>query len=87
MILENLAWIGSLLLAFCSVPQAIKSIYDGHSDGLSWGFILMWFLGEIFTVGYVIAENATPLILNYTANILFLLVIIKYKIWKRIKHE
>lgn len=80
---ENLAWVGSILLALCAIPQAFMSYRNGHSDGISWGFVLLWFFGEVFTIGYVIKESAVPLIVNYAANILFLLIIIRYKIWQR----
>jgi len=81
--MENLGWIGSILLAFCGLPQCIDSIKSGNSKGLNWGFLLMWFFGEIFTFYYVANNIDLPLILNYGANIIFLIIIIKYKFWPR----
>ena len=78
--METLGWIGGILLAFCGLPQAWESWKTKSSAGLTWGFLWMWFLGEIFTVIYVIPKWHWPLIFNYTANILFLLIIIYYKI-------
>lgn len=78
--METIGWIGSVLLAFCGLPQAVESYRTKSSAGLTWGFILMWFVGEIFTVIYIIPKWHWPLIFNYTANILFLSVIIFYKI-------
>ena len=43
----------------------------------------MRFFGEIFTFCYVVNNIDIPLIINYGANIGFLLVILKYKIWIR----
>ena len=78
--MDYIGWVGSVLLAFCGLPQAIESIKTKSSAGLTWGFILMWFVGEIFTVIYIIPKWHWPLIFNYTANIIFLSIIIYYKI-------
>lgn len=41
----------------------------------------MWFWGEVLTVSYVYLKHGFdgPLMLNYLANIVFLVVIMKYK--------
>jgi uncharacterized protein with PQ loop repeat len=78
--MEIIGWIGSILLAFCGLPQAIESYRTKSSEGLTWGLLLMWFWGEIFTIIYIIPKWHWPLIFNYTANIIFLLVILYYKI-------
>jgi uncharacterized protein with PQ loop repeat len=78
--METIGWLGSILLAFCGLPQAIESYKTKSSDGLTWGFIGMWFIGEILTIIYILPQMVLPLIFNYTANIIFLAVIIYYKI-------
>lgn len=78
--MEIIGWIGSILLAFCGLPQAIESYKTKSSEGLTWGLLLMWFWGEIFTIIYIIPKWHWPLIFNYTANIIFLVIIIYYKI-------
>ena len=78
--MDNVGWLGSILLAFCGLPQAIESYKTKNSDGLTWGFVLMWFVGEICTFVYIIPKMDLPLLFNYSANIIFLLIIIYYKI-------
>jgi len=78
--MEIIGWIGGILLAFCGLPQAIESYRTKSSNGLTWGLLLMWFWGEVFTIIYVIPKWHWPLIFNYTANIVFLAVILYYKI-------
>jgi len=78
--LENIGWLGSILLAFCGLPQAIESIKTKSSEGLTWGFIGMWFLGEICTFIYILPKMDLPLLFNYTANIIFLAIIIYFKL-------
>jgi uncharacterized protein with PQ loop repeat len=78
--METIGWIGSILLAFCGLPQAIESYKTKSSAGLTWGFLIMWFVGEILTVIYIIPKWHWPLIFNYTANIFFLSIILYFKI-------
>lgn len=78
--MEIIGWIGSILLAFCGLPQAIESYKTKSSAGLTWGFLLMWFVGEIFTIIYIIPKWHWPLLFNYTANVIFLSIILWYKI-------
>jgi uncharacterized protein with PQ loop repeat len=78
--MEYIGWIGSILLAFCGLPQAIESYKTKNSDGLTWGFLGMWGMGEIFTIIYILPKWHWPLIFNYTANIIFIAIILYYKI-------
>jgi uncharacterized protein with PQ loop repeat len=81
--MEYIGWIGSILLAFCGLPQAIESYKTKNSDGLTWGFLIMWGVGEIFTIIYILPKWHWPLIFNYTANLIFISVILYYKIKPR----
>ena len=72
-------WIGSLLLAFCAVPQAIQSYRQKHSHGISKLFLMMWMVGEILTAAYILPKKDYPLLVNYAINIACLVVISKYK--------
>jgi len=80
-VLEWMGWIGGILLAFCGLPEAIKTIFVG-SCALSWGLLLMWLFGEIFVLIPVwIAIKKNWLVMNYVANIMFVLVMLYYKIF------
>lgn len=70
--------IGSLLLTFCGVPELIRTLKNGRCD-LGWGFLLMWFLGEILCTIYGFDLNEIPLIINYTFNLLVSGVMVFYK--------
>lgn len=82
---EILGWLGSICLAICGLPQAWQSYKDKHSEGISWGFILLWTFGELFALAYVYDKLDLPLILNYATNILILGVILYYKMKPSIK--
>ena len=81
--METIGWIGGILLAFCGLPQAVESFKTKNSDGLTWGFLIMWGVGELFTIVYIIPKWHWPLIFNYTANIIFISIIVYYKIKPR----
>lgn len=83
-LIEVMGWVGSTLFAACAFPQAVKTYKDGHAEGLSWLFLLMWFFGEILTAAYVMLTSMSiPLLANYGANFILLVIILKYKIWPR----
>jgi uncharacterized protein with PQ loop repeat len=78
--MELIGYIGSIMLAFCGLPQAIESFKTKSSEGLTWGFLALWFFGEILTFAYVLPKMDLPLLINYSANIIFLLIILYFKI-------
>jgi uncharacterized protein with PQ loop repeat len=81
---ELLGWVGSICFSLAALPQAIQSYKDGHSNGLVWGLLLLWFVGEICTATYVgLTSQSIPLLVNYGTNFCFLMVIMRYKIWPR----
>lgn len=80
---EMIGWAGSALLAFCGLPQAVESWRTGSSSGVTWGLLVMWGVGEVLTLVYVFPKMELPLIFNYMANIVFLLVITHYKVFPR----
>ena len=80
--LELIGWIGSMLFAFCALPQCIMVCKQKHAQGLSWGFLLMWMMGEVLCFFYVALQPMiqVPLLANYVLNFIMLIIIIAYKI-------
>lgn len=80
--LEIIGWIGSMLFAFCALPQCIMVYKQKHAQGLSWGFLMMWLMGEVLCFFYVALQPMiqVPLLANYVLNFIMLLIIIVYKI-------
>lgn len=81
--IETLGWIGSVLFAVCGLPQAVECIKKGNAHGMTWSFLILWFLGEVFTLPYIINSGQLPLLFNYTLNFCFVVVILYYKIKPR----
>jgi len=80
---ELFGWLGGIAFAVCGIPQSYKSYIDGNSNGLAFSFILLWLLGELFTIIYILPTGSLPLYFNYGGNLIFVLIILKYKIWPR----
>ena len=85
--LEMIGWIGSVLLASCGLPQAIKSYRQQHAHGVSLIFLIMWLFGEVLVLIYVAPKGHWPLIFNYTVNILFVVIILYYRLWPKIEFK
>lgn len=78
--MNTLGWIGSILLGFCGLPELIATIRNKKCN-LSWGFLSMWGLGEIFVLIPVISDGLAPfLIFNYVLNIVIISILIRYKV-------
>ncbi len=77
--METVGWIGSILLAICALPEAI-SAFKRKKTTVPWSLLVPWGLGELFTLVYVISKLDYALIVNYGLNIIFLCVILKYKL-------
>jgi|SRR5665213_2584726 len=78
-----IGWIGGLILAISSLPQLLKTISDGHAEGLSTVFLLAWLIGEVLSLIYVTPTHNWPLIANYSANLFIVALIGYYKVWPR----
>lgn len=80
--IELIGWIGSMLFALCAVPQVIMVWKQKHAHGLSWGFLNMWFWGEVLCFYYVASQPTLqiPLLANYVLNFILLQIIFFYKV-------
>lgn len=73
-------WIGSILLAICSVPDLISTIQTGKTV-LEWPLLLIWFFGEVFVLIPILFKLKSKFLLfNYGVNIISLMIIILYKL-------
>jgi uncharacterized protein with PQ loop repeat len=73
------------LFAGCGFPQAFYSWKQGHSRGISSLMLWMWFFGEVLAIIYVLGKIGIdkPLLFNYTLNLVFISIILKYKYLER----
>ena len=78
--IELIGWVGAFFLSICGAPQAYKSHKEGHSDGMSWGLLFLWGIGEVFLAIYVAFNWNWPLMINYLSNIVVVSIMLYYKV-------
>ena len=81
LLIDVLGYVGSLTLAWCGLPQAIKCYKEKSAKGLSAWFIWMWIFGEIMVWTYLWMKNGTdiPVIINYGSNVILGFTIAYFK--------
>lgn len=85
--LDIIGWIGGICFAACAIPQAYKCWKQKHAHGISYLMLTLWTIGEVLTLAYVLLSDSfgfresLPLILNYGANLLGLVIIIRYRVF------
>jgi len=76
-----MALLGSILLSLCALPLALEAIRTKDMGHINTWFYWSWLIGEVFLA---ISYYSDPiLMLNYTVNIIALLIIGRYKYVKR----
>lgn len=83
--IHALGWLGQACLAVCAAPQAYQSFTTGTSSGVNVTFLTLWLMGELLSLIYVIGaySDALPIIVNYCVNMLFVSIIMYYKLFPR----
>ncbi|MCB0219929.1 MAG: hypothetical protein KDH09_09570 [Chrysiogenetes bacterium] len=83
--IESIGWLGNTLLAVCGAPQAFQSLRQGHSRGVSAGFLWLWLSGELCAGVYAALHLNfdAPILFNIGCNVLFISVIMRYLYWPR----
>lgn len=83
---QTIGWLSSACFMLCALPQVFVSKKQGHSEGVSLLFLLLWLAGEILIVYYVYMMYGWdwPQHTHYLVNIFFISIILKYKIKPRI---
>ena len=78
-----IGWVGALALGLCAIPMAWGVHKAGNASSFSALSLGLWLTGEIATIIYILPLGKEPLLVNYLANTICTLVIIKYKIKPR----
>ena len=74
--MNSLGWLGGLLLAFCGCFEAYRAVRSKEYS-ISVPFVVTWFTGEILTlIPLIVQKNEMYLIMNYSMNIIFILIIL-----------
>lgn len=84
--MQTIAWISSLLLALCGLPELIATIRTKKVN-LTWAFLLMWWMGEVFGSIYTIYIQDYALIANYALNTMILSYLLVQKSKKSLRRR
>lgn len=82
--METIGYLGGILLTICGIPEVVRTIKDGRCH-LGWNMLVLWFLGEVFMIGYAIHLMNAPLIMNYVFNFFVVAIMLYYKIKVQLK--
>ena len=79
--IEYLATFATGLFLLGTASQTLRSIVDGHSDGVSHGLIWMLLVGFSIMIYYVInVLNSNPILLSgYIGQFLLISIVARYK--------
>jgi uncharacterized protein with PQ loop repeat len=81
-----LGYFAMMCLICAAIPQAIKSIRDGHSNGIAGGFVVLLLTGFISMLSFLaLSKPIWPVMVNYAFNIVMISVIGYYKLFPRVK--
>ena len=84
--IELVGWLSGFFLAICGAPQALKCWQQKHAHGISYFYLILWFLGELLGIIFVLGVpigigTKLPLLANYIANVIFTSIILRYRLW------
>ena len=80
---EIIGSLGAFFLAICGLFEVIHAFKHGGT-GISSGLLYSWYIGEILCMIYVLGKNKEvkllPLLYNYGLNIVFISILILFKL-------
>lgn len=85
--IQIIGYIGSLAYALCGLPQAVLSIKNGHSQGISRAYALLSLLGSVLSLIYAFPRGDYVLLLNFGINIIVWSIVLKYSYFERLKNK
>lgn len=81
-----LGYAAMFFLITAALPQVIKTVKEGHSEGLAGGYIVLLLIGfGLMTTYLFLTKPVIPVITNYLFNILMILILGYYKLFPRTK--
>lgn len=81
-----IGYLAMICLMTASIPQAVKSVKDGHSNGIAGGYLILLLTGFTFMSAYLLlTKPIIPVLVNYASNIVMMLIVGYYKLFPRNK--
>lgn len=83
--IEIIGWLGGLFYAIFAIPQTIAVIKAGNARSVSLYFLILMWLGALFSLIYVWPTKEIPLMVNFMMSLITSAIMLKYKFFER-KH-
>ena len=81
-----LGYFAMMCLVCAAVPQAIKAVKEGHSNGVAGAYIVLLLAGfTSMLIFLAISKPIWPVMVNYAVNIVMMSIIGYYKLLPRAK--
>lgn len=82
---QLMGYIGLACLMMASVPQAYKTIKQGHSQGMTTFYLIALIVGFIVLIAYVclLPKTPIPILINYIINLISYSIMTYYKFFPR----
>lgn len=77
---STIGYLSTFFLALCGGLEAFRS-FQTKKSSIGLGMLWTWLIGEVFGLAYVSHLGDLPLILNYSLNIAFICVILRYRLF------
>lgn len=69
--IEVIGWLSTFCFTIAGAPQVLKAVKDGHADGVATGFLLFWYLGNVFGTMYAVSTGSIPLGMGFLTSVAF----------------
>jgi len=73
-----IGWIASVCFMLSGLPAAYEALITGTCL-IPLGTLILWTLGEICAIIYILPRRDKPLLVNYAINLIFLSIMWMYK--------
>lgn len=80
--MDVVGFAAALAFAVSSLPQAVLTLRQGHTQGMTGGMITLWWVGSALMLIYSL-DKTWVYILNYSCNLAMCSVFIYYMLWPR----
>lgn len=78
--MEIFGWLSTIFFTLAGFPQAIKTIKEKNARGISNGFFICWFLGNLCGAFYAVFLSSIPMAISFLTTLGFALIIAFFKI-------
>jgi uncharacterized protein with PQ loop repeat len=86
--IQLIGYLGLALLMMACIPQAVKTIKQGHSDGMTAFYLISLVVAFIILIIYMcLYKILVPIFINYIINLISYSIMTYYKFFPRKQND